>query len=249
MIKIIQIMKYCQTGQLEKIKELYNLGYIDIHKNNDYIFRYCCSNGYIKVAKWLISLGGIDIHKNNNDIFRNTCENGHLKVAKWLYSLGGIDIHIDDDDIIKWCCWNGRLKVAKWLYSLGGIDIHVGNDCLFKYSCEKRYLDIAKWLITLQDRYIIINETTFEYSIKKFSSVLMKKLENPDKYISNKNIDDICMICLTEEEYMCKLECKHIYCCSCLNYYLELEKTKCCLCQKEIDETSDKHLIYKKCNL
>ena len=74
----------------------------------------------------------------------------------------------------------------------------------------------------------------------------MKKLIEPEKHLFDICIDETCMICLSEEQYMCKLECRHIYCCSCLKHCLELNKTKCGYCQKEINETSDKHLIYKK---
>ena len=84
--------------------------------------------------------------------------------------------------------------------------------------------------------------------INKCFSGSIKKLIKPEKHLFDINIDETCIICLPEEHYMCKLECRHIYCCACLNHYLELEKTKCCLCQKDIDETSDKHLIYKKLN-
>ena len=75
----------------------------------------------------------------------------------------------------------------------------------------------------------------------------MKKLENPKQYaIIIDDIDDICMIYLEQKTYMCKLDCRHIYCCACLKHYLELEKTTCYACRKDIDKHSDTHLIYKK---
>ena len=73
----------------------------------------------------------------------------------------------------------------------------------------------------------------------------MKQLEKPEQYITQIENDDNCIICLSKKQYVCKLKCRHIYCIECLKHYLELEKTKCCYCQKIIDTQTDKHLIYK----
>ena len=139
-----------------------------------------------------------------------------------------------------------NINVAKWLYSSNDIKIYKNSDYIFKNVCAKKQLIIAQWLCTLTYRYIIINEETYEYIIIKPNTNLIKKLEKSEKYITDVNIDEICVICYEQQNYMCKLECKHIYCCACLKQYLELEYTTCCYCRKEIDETSDCNLIYKK---
>jgi hypothetical protein len=104
----------------------------------------------------------------------------------------------------------------------------------FKISAVNYYLDSNKTQEEVCDRYCITIST----------NLLIKKLANPEQQISNTIIDD-CMICLEQSDYMIQLECRHIYCCVCLKYYLELEKTKCGYCQKVIDKNSDKHMIYK----
>ena len=151
---------------------------------------------------------------------------------------------MDNDFTFRLRCQNGHIEVAKWLYSLDKIDIHAFEDDVFRYSCQNGHIEVGKWLCTLTDKYIITNEKTCEYKIIKSPSILMKKLIDPKKHLFDIHIDEKCIICLSEEQYMIQLECKHIYCCACLKHYLELEKTKCCYCQKDIDENSDKHLIY-----
>ena len=38
-------------------KLIHSKGAVDIHFDNDYVFRYSCENGHLEVAKWLYSLG------------------------------------------------------------------------------------------------------------------------------------------------------------------------------------------------
>jgi hypothetical protein len=91
---------------------LYGLGDVDIHANNDYVFRYACHRGHLSVAQWLYDLGGVDIHVEDDFAFREACVSGHLPVAQWLYSMGGISYHnlkaslltlsTDDNGIRSW---------------------------------------------------------------------------------------------------------------------------------------------------
>lgn len=60
-----KFITYCETGELEKAKELYGLGGIDIHAEDDYAFRSSYENGHIKTAEWLYALGGVDIDKDD----------------------------------------------------------------------------------------------------------------------------------------------------------------------------------------
>jgi hypothetical protein len=236
----------CEYNNVDVYEWLGTLNEIDMKYYNNCIFRIYCEFGNLEKAKLLYSIDNtIDIHCDHDSAFNYSCLENHLLLAQWLYSLGGIDIHFEEDKAFRFSCLNGNLEIAQWLYSLGGIDIHMENDFPFRISSRYYQVDILTWLCSLTDNYIMINEKTFGYKIKK-NSALISKLENPEKHIIVIDIDDICMICLTEEQYMCKLNCNHIYCCSCLKHYLKLDKTKCCYCQKEIDENSDKHLIYKK---
>jgi hypothetical protein len=205
--------------------------------------KYCLENNLEK-AKEIYKSNNIDI-QTKNKAFINSCYNDNLEFAKWLYSLDGIDKNIIIT-LFNISCEYGNINILQWLYSLGGINIHINNDFYFSISCRKKHINILKWLCSLTDTHIIINENPIQYKIIK-QHILMKQLDNPKQYaIITDSIDDVCMICLEQETYMCKLDCRHIYCCACLKHYLELNKTSCCACRKVIDKYSDIHLIYKK---
>jgi hypothetical protein len=58
------------------------MGGVDIHADNDQLFRNACSNGYLSVAQWLYGLGGVDIHAENDHAFRMACSFGQQLVVQ-----------------------------------------------------------------------------------------------------------------------------------------------------------------------
>ena len=47
----------CKDGKLYEAQLMYESNNINIHDNNEEVFRVVCENGYIHVAQWLYSLG------------------------------------------------------------------------------------------------------------------------------------------------------------------------------------------------
>jgi len=180
----------CKHGYLNIAKWLYSLGGVDLHADDDHVFKCCsrvqwlyslekniqaqngkiifqisCENGHLNVAQWLHSLGNINHKEIDKYIFRKSCINGHLDVAKWINSLGYVNIHTSHEYAFRKTCDNGYLNVVQWLYSLGGVDIHEDNEYAFRSSCIYGYLDVAKWLYSLT--YIDIranNDEAFRFS-------------------------------------------------------------------------------------
>lgn len=99
-------------------------GKLDIHKNDEYVFRWSCGNGYLDMARYLWnecvnSENKIDIHILRNEAFRMSCYNGYIDVAKWLWTLScenknKIDIHSYNDFVIR----HGNKEVKDWLNTL-----------------------------------------------------------------------------------------------------------------------------------
>lgn len=95
---------------------LYSFGGIDIHHDNDEVFRWSCGLGQLEVAQWLYSLGNVDIHARKDFAFRSSCANGNLHIAKWLYSFGGIDIY--NCKVMRAAISHGHNDVIEWFFSL-----------------------------------------------------------------------------------------------------------------------------------
>lgn len=158
---------YCESGILNEVKQYYesHKDIIDIHYDEDYMFKYCCSHGFLTIAIYLFDMAKrdtnnlIDIKSEDNYAFKWSCINGHLNVAIWLYELGKkmntpIDIHTNSETIFIYTCMMGHYNIAEWLYYLGietnsPIDIHASNDSAFVESCRKRHYRIMEWLYNL----------------------------------------------------------------------------------------------------
>jgi len=151
-----KLFKYgCEMGKLGCVKFLYEKYNVDVHENNEEVFRVSCMNGHLEVAKWLYGLDGkINIHYNNEEAFIDGCYSGDLEVVKWLYGLDGkIDIHANREHAFYWSCMYGHLEMAKWLYGLDGkIDIHGNNEKMFQMVCGNGNVEILKYLMFLNKK-------------------------------------------------------------------------------------------------
>lgn len=143
--KNIQIFEW-----LIKLSESY--GKIDIHFNNEEIFRTSCYSREHEVLQYLIKLGEtsygkINIHANNEEAFRNLCQYGSIDGIKWLIKLGEesygkINIHANNEEAFTYLCKRNCLEGAKWLFQLGMnesyglIDIHKCADRYVRYEAD-----------------------------------------------------------------------------------------------------------------
>ncbi len=87
-------------GHLKVSKWLWKMSNesINLHKENDRIFRTCCKSGYLDIVKWLweISNGKIDLHVDNDYGFIVSCLNAHADVSRWL-----CDLYLDERYLMK----------------------------------------------------------------------------------------------------------------------------------------------------
>lgn len=131
---------------------------VNVHHENEWVFRRLCIYGKLTIAKWFVEHFTIDIHANKEEAFREACAGGHFEMAQWLISIGGVNIHINKEEAFVMSCLYGYLEIAQWLVSLGGVDIHAQNDILFKKETgnnmvlrEKERQEVLQWL---QDTFI-----------------------------------------------------------------------------------------------
>lgn len=162
---------------------------IDIHKEDEHVFRNAVESGHIDFAKWLISIGEqsygkINIHAADEYAFIKACGNNDIHMAQWLISLGEngygkINIHVDNEIAFRLTCIrNENLPILQWLIDLGEksygkIDIDVNandywsrDDSAFSFACRSLNFKIVKWLLELSIKYnqkIHISESNMAY--------------------------------------------------------------------------------------
>lgn len=153
---------------------------IDIHVDEEKIFRNACLSGHDKLVEWLLSLNeNINIRAEDDYAFVYACKGGHVDIAKmllsldkniniyarnfcafshsrskcikWLFSLGNIEINAAYNAFL-FACMNGKLELAKYIYSLNNkIDIRSNCDEIFRWTCAEGHLDVIKYLLFLDD--------------------------------------------------------------------------------------------------
>lgn len=135
------------------IKWLALLPEVNVHVDNDFVFRFLCTYGILSLAKWFEKHFDIDIHAEEEEAFREACTGGHFETAKWLVSLGEIDIHAVEDEAFVMSCVYGYLEIAQWLFFLGGIDMNAQCGIVFEKETEydtvcrqKERQEVLKWL-------------------------------------------------------------------------------------------------------
>ncbi len=175
---MIPFRKSCFNGHLNIVQWLLSLNItkIDIHWNDNYIFKSVCRNGHLEIAKLLYS-DDFSI-SNIREGFHDACKNGHLNIAQWLYHIKkGIIFNKSitnicecyNIEIVKWlwsvdqildnqidiyetfisACRYEKLHIAKCIHSFNKIDIYQNNNQAFISACRNGCLEIVIWMYYL----------------------------------------------------------------------------------------------------
>ena len=185
-----QFTEFCKKGDLIEAKKYWNRykKNIDIHHQDEKIFRLSCDNGHLNIAKWLLEICP-DIHTDFGSAFFGACENGHLDVVKLLYAIGKESIYNGSGNAWTFCCScrNEHLDVVKWLLENNTkIDIHTRDELAFRWVCEYRRIDIVEWLMTLCERYDYKNGKCIIYSYMEMGDIKKQKYEKVYEEMSQK---------------------------------------------------------------
>ena len=115
---------WCWVGNIEYVRLLLDtFPNIDIHRNDDFVFRWACSSGHLDLAKMLLGrFPNINPKVKNGSAFLSACFKGHLDVVKWLSTLYSFSEmcpegreKIYTNHILKKTKEHGHLDVAEWL--------------------------------------------------------------------------------------------------------------------------------------
>jgi ankyrin repeat protein len=72
----------CLMGDVEEVKYLIAKG-IDLHTDDDFVFRTACGNGHLEIVKLLLE-HGVDIHAKDDFALIWAREEGHDEVVEYL---------------------------------------------------------------------------------------------------------------------------------------------------------------------
>lgn len=133
---------------------LYSMTNIDIHKDNDFLFRNSCSKGSLEFAKWIYTFGNTNLSDLYNDVFYQVCYNDKAQIASWLIQTGRIclDIHKNNDQLFKKCCKKNCKRIVMLLCSLYKFKLNIDEkykdeyktESPFHFFCRYNYMELAK---------------------------------------------------------------------------------------------------------
>ena len=142
---------YCCRYNYVKIMEIIlSLDKIDIHVQDNKIFRFACKHNRLEILKILHTNSKNKL--DNNSYFRTACVNGYFEMAKWIYSFdNNINVESDNNYALRYSlCKNINIDIPKWIYSL-----HIKNTInidMYKYE----YTPLEE-LLEILTKFKIIN--------------------------------------------------------------------------------------------
>ena len=110
-------IELCRNGKIEEAKQLYLLGDVNIHADNEDAFKWSCVKGHKEIAQWLYSLCP--------DIYTLEIEGSRIKSYKIYNIWDDIKVALDANDnnkIIE------KLKITKTINA-------INEDC---YICHEK---------------------------------------------------------------------------------------------------------------
>jgi hypothetical protein len=115
-------LSVCFYGSINILKWLISINKINIHLQDELLFRSACENGDFIVAEclWNMSNKSINLHAVNEWAFRWACRNGNLKIAKWLWTISNytINIYAMHEYAFHWAFENDHQDVCEWLCTI-----------------------------------------------------------------------------------------------------------------------------------
>lgn len=141
---------------------------IDLHKDNDWLFRETCKKNSIDSVIFLCkkSKFNLKIEEKFNDEFDDEvpfhyfCRYNYIDIAKEYLKNFDFDIEYKSNEAIALSCQEGNLEMAKLSYLFGG-DITVKNYWCFLVSIQRENLNIISWMASLPNFNIHLEEDYF----------------------------------------------------------------------------------------
>lgn len=141
------ILHSCYKGHLEMSKWLYEVGKhkINIHHENDEIFRYTTYNGHLNIIIWLYEISE-EYSLDKQIVFNDSCRSGNLNLVKFLHKKWN-DVKIEFKSISH-ACTTGNLELVIWLYenSSENINIHQDEEDLYIHACGSGNHNLVLWI-------------------------------------------------------------------------------------------------------
>lgn len=166
----------CINGHIEMAKYITDLNTnIDIHKNDEFIFRNACRQDQFKIVKWLVKLceksyGKINIHIHNDNALDDAITNNSSHMIQLLINLStkgygefvmdtDYIYHSNSEKVFNLVCSIDHQHIID-AFSVSNNYLLSKNEWAFRWACYNGYLELAK---KIQNRCGFINRISNEF--------------------------------------------------------------------------------------
>ena len=168
MSKEKQLVRACENGNLNKVKDLLNQG-ANIHYYDDDPLHIASEYGHLDIVKYLIEQGA-DIHASDDYALCLASNYGHLYIVEYLISKG-VDIRASNNHALRCASKYSRLDVVKYLIpyynSTELINIHFYNKesklKMFKQYAKMKFHVLLLFRIHKQNLPLELQNIIFQY--------------------------------------------------------------------------------------
>jgi ankyrin repeat protein len=139
------LFEIAKDGNLQKIKDAINDGYVLKPIADDAALRWNARLGRFFVVEYLVSLG-CDPRSQNDNALRWAARNGHMSVVKFLIKHG-CDPRSNNDEALIFSARAGQLNMVEYLIRQK-CNPRSRNDEAFILSAANGHMDIMKYLLS-----------------------------------------------------------------------------------------------------
>jgi len=139
----IALFRELEKDDVEALKVAIKNG-LDIHADDEYLFRHCAYDGRIKLVEYLFQ-NGVNVHAKKDDALEYCARNGQTKIIKYLHE-NGVNVFVKDGAILGWAAFFGHLETVKYMIEIGA-DVHELDDFAIRFSALNHHLDVVAYLI------------------------------------------------------------------------------------------------------
>lgn len=119
-----KLMEACQTGDLERVREILRDGTIDVQYDENRALIEAANSGHLHIIRYLLTSPDLkrhaDIHAKSNMALRYACYSGHLHVVRYLLTSPELKEHarINTESNISGLSWaisNNCVNIVEYL--------------------------------------------------------------------------------------------------------------------------------------
>lgn len=150
-----------ELGDLPLFARLVSLPTVDVHTDDEAVFRVACYFGNRQIVEFLLRHAAaagqpVDVHVLDDAAIDIACQNGHTSTVQLLlhWCQHSVDITRHEQEVFRHACFHGHTGTARFLTrycrkhtARPALDVGFENHRAFRGACWNLQFPTARWLV------------------------------------------------------------------------------------------------------